>query len=203
MINNYNGDYTYMAENRTLQFMGLGYGNTAISITASINGQQFFSGEVQTVDQPLLPYTYDQSSQTILLTLPDSAGLNTDFSGNVPMSITATGDTNAYGVWFGVINSNYSASGNTRGTVDTYDQCYYGAPTNSDNTTDSRSNVAITGQEIPTPRPPGGVANWCVPVGQTLTYNLNIAIGRVGNITGNIANYTGPYTPMPMATQPA
>jgi hypothetical protein len=196
-----------MAENRTLQFMGLGYGNTPVTITASINGEQFFSGEVQTVDQPLYPYTDDSASQVVLFTLLDSEGLNTDFAGNVSMSVTTTGDANGYGVWYGMINSNYQAGNVTvipeAGTANFYDVCYTGNPSNSDNSTDSRSDVAITGQEIPYPRPTTGIANWCVPVGQTMTYNLNIGIGQIGNVRGNVSNYVGPYTPTAPVPSPA
>ena len=192
-----------MAENRTLQFIGLGYGNTPVSITASINGEQFFSGEVQTIDQPLYPYTYDSASQVVLFTLPDSVGLNTDFAGNVPMSVTTTGDANGYGVWYGVINSNYY-SGNAAidpgvGTANDYSACYTGNPPNSYNNTDCRSNVVINGQAIPGPYPAEGVLNWCVPVGQTMTYDLNMRIGEIVNGEsydwGNVDNYIGPYTP--------
>lgn len=181
-----------MAANRTFQFWGQGYGSDAATITASINSTQVYSGTVPTVDQPLptdnqpLP-----GSQSILFTIPNSALLNTDFAGSLPMTIEVTGGT---GVLFGVIDSNYYiGSGNLAGTVDNFAQCYNGTPTNSEGTPDPRSSVYVNGvQQVPPLVASLGCWTWIVPTVGTLTYNWNIGVGQVGNVLGVSANYTPP-----------
>lgn len=184
-----------MAENRTFQFYGVGYGSSPVSVTASINSTQIFSGAVPTVDQPVNPQpTPLPSDQVVLFTLPDSAVLNTDFAGSLPMTITVTGGS---GVLFGDIFSNYfigdPAAG--AGLGNTYGQNYTGNPINSESTPDPRSSVQIDGVTQVPPLPTSlGVWNWYIPANSTFTYNWNISVGQVANIQGNVTNYSGPYT---------
>jgi hypothetical protein len=184
-----------MASNRTFQFWGQGYGSETATITARVNSTQVYSGPVPTVDQPITPIPQPlPSAQVILFTIPDSALLNTDFSGSLPMVVQVTGGT---GVLFGLIDSNYYV-GNVEldpnaGTVDHFAQCYSGEPTNSEGTPDPRSSVQIDGvTQVPPLVPSLGCWTRIIPTGSTLTYNWNIGLGQAGNVVGNTSNYTPP-----------
>jgi hypothetical protein len=186
-----------MAQNRTFQFYGIGYGNTPVTVTARVNSTEIFSGEIPTIDQPIDPYPYptpEIANTTVLFSLADSALLNTDFAGSLPMTVVVTGGT---GVIFHYINCNYYP-GNVEqnpnaGTVNNFGQSYFGTPTNSEGTPDSRSSVAINGvQQVP-PLPPSPAQwAWLVPTESTMTYNWNISVGQVGNVLGDSSSYTAP-----------
>jgi hypothetical protein len=183
-----------MAQPRTFQFYGLAYGNSPVTITASINSTQIFSGPVNTVDLPMPDACPDQSAQVILFTIDNSAALNTDFAGSLPMTMVVSGGD---GVFVEQIFANYYVGNTvTSGTVDGFDQCYRGTPINSESSQDPRSSVVIGGVARTPQRPPDGTWGWGVPAGQTMTYNFNISIGRdsAGNTVGNISNYVGEYT---------
>jgi hypothetical protein len=183
-----------MAQNRTFQFYGLGYGNTPVSVTARINSTEIFSGEITTIDQPIDPWPYPPNAEvdtTVLFSLTDSALLNTDFAGSLPMTVIVTGGD---GAMFGLIDSNYY-TGNVEvdpnaGTVNNYSGCYSGMPANSNGTMDPRSSVAIDGtlQQVN----PQGCNIWLVSSGSTMTYNWNISVGQVGNVIGDSTTYTAP-----------
>ena len=185
-----------MAQNRTFQFYGIGCGNTPVTVTARVNSTEIFSGEIATIDQPVDPWPYPQPAEvdtTVLFSLTDSALLNTDFAGSLPMTVVVTGGE---GALFGEIKSNYYL-GNvdvtpTAGTVDNFAQCYQGIPANSNGTTDPRSSVAINGVDQPVALDPEGCNTWLVPTGSTMTYNWNISLGQVGNVVGDSATYTAP-----------
>ena len=182
-----------MAANRTFQFMGNGYGDTPVTVTATINSTIIFSGTVPTISG--VPDGYTPENHVVLFSV-DSADLNTDFSGNVPMTIVISGGNS---VNFGQINSNYYqgnvATDPNAGTVDHFDQCYNGTPINSHESQDPRSSVVIDGVTQTQVRPPDGTWNYSVSTGSTMTYNFNIGIGQVDTARGNAESYTGSFTP--------
>jgi hypothetical protein len=186
-----------MAANRTFQFYGIGYGNTPVTVTAQVNSTEIFSGEIATIDQPIDPYPYptpEIASTTVLFSLTDSALLNTDFAGSLPMTVVVTGGE---GALFNYISSNYYAGNIAQypnvGTADNFGPSYSGVPTNSEGTIDPRSSVAIDGiQQVPPLQPSTGCWAWLVPTGSTITYNWNIGIGQIGNVVGNFSSYTAP-----------
>jgi len=186
-----------MAANRTFQFCGIGYGNTPVTVTARVNSTEIFSGEIATIDQPINPVPYptpEIANTTVLFSLADSALLNTDFAGSLPMTVVVTGGE---GILLSEIQSNYY-QGNVQvnpnaGTVGNFAQCYNGTPTNSEGTPDPRSSVAIDGiQQVPPLEPSPGCWVWLIPAGSTMTYNWNIGLGQVGNAVGDSATYTAP-----------
>jgi hypothetical protein len=186
-----------MAQPRTFQFYGVAYGNSPVTITASINSTQIFSGTVHTIDQPFPDSCPNESDQVVLFTINDSAALNTDFAGSLPMTLVVSGGT---GAWVEQITCNYHASfpgyiGNriSAGNADGYAQCYYGNPTNSEGSLDPRSNVVINGVAQTPQRPPNGTWGWGIPTGETMTHNFNIGVGSVANVVGNTSAYTGDY----------
>jgi hypothetical protein len=98
MATNSNG---LVYENRTLQFYGCAYGNSNVSLNATINGSVVFSGEIPTVDSQI------SNNDTLLFSLENSVLFPTNWQGSLPMSITVTGGN---GVIFTDINSNYMRS---------------------------------------------------------------------------------------------
>ena len=91
-------------ENRTLQFYGAAYGDSNVSLTATINGTTVFSGEVATINAPILLPPVDLTSTTLLFSVDNSTLFPTNWCGSYPMSITVTG---GLGVVFGNIYCNY------------------------------------------------------------------------------------------------
>ena len=85
-------------ENRTLQFYGLAYGDSNVSLTATINDNIVFSGEVPTVNSQI------SNNDTLLFSLENSVLFPTNWQGSLPMRITVTGGN---GVIFNDIKSNY------------------------------------------------------------------------------------------------
>jgi hypothetical protein len=182
-----------MSQPRTFQFYGLAYGNSPVSITASINSTQIFSGTVNTLDQPF-PNS-SPSDPGILFTIDNSVALNTDFAGSLPMTLVVSGGD---GIWVQEIGVNYYL-GNAlpAGTADGFaNWCYTGNPASSEpGSSDSRSSVVINGVAQTPSRTPGNTGNfpWQIPAGQTMTHNFNIGVGAVANIAGNTQSYTGDY----------
>ena len=91
-------------ENRTLQFYGAAYGDSNVSLTATINGTTVFSGEVATINAPIPLPPVDLTSTTLLFSVDNSTLFPTNWCGSYPMSITVTG---GLGVVFGNIYCNY------------------------------------------------------------------------------------------------
>ena len=184
-----------MAENRTFHFMGQGYGSDPVTITASINSTQIYSGPIPTITGPAEPYpVVVPVDQVILFSIDNSAALNTDFAGSLPMTVVLSGGT---GVLFGSIDTNWTQGDYSylNGQVDQFGECYIGQPPNSDGSGDVRSSVTLNGTPWVISRPPDGYWNYYVPSDNTLTYNFNISLGQVGNVVGNTSSYTGVYTP--------
>lgn len=187
-----------MAANRTFQFRGLGYGDSNVTVTARVNSTQIFSGTITTVaGDPFGPEFYpipQVAYDTVAFTLNDSALLNTDFAGSLPMTIEISGGN---AVIFSEILSNYYPGNITTdpdaGTVDHFKQCYNGTPVNSESTPDPRSSVYINGTcQVPPLTSSLGCWCWAIPSPSTITYNWNIGLGQVGNVPGNSASYISP-----------
>ena len=93
-------------ENRTLQFYGYAYGDNNVSLTATINGNTVFSGEVPTINSPLPIPPIDSTNAVVLFSLPDSPLFPTNQAKSYTVSITVSG---GYGAIFTGICSNYAA----------------------------------------------------------------------------------------------
>ena len=151
-----------MTQPRTFQFYGVAYGNSPVTITASINSTQIFSGTVPTVDLPFPPNEPPAANaQGVLFTIDNSAALNTDFAGSLPMTLNITGGN---GIVVQNINCDYYQGNTTTdpsaGTVGNFGASYFGNPTNSENSKDSRSSVVINGVAQPAPsRSPSETGN--------------------------------------------
>ena len=101
-----NNGNTY--ENRTLQFRGLAYGDSNVSLTAIINGNVVFSGELPTINSPLPIPPVDRTNAGLLFSLPDSPLFPTNQAGSYTVSITVSG---GYGAIFTGIYNNYVRHG--------------------------------------------------------------------------------------------
>ena len=137
-------------ENRTLQFYGLAYGNSNVSLTATINGTTVFSGEVPTINSPVPPPPF--SNEVILFSIENSSLFPTNYSGAYPMSIAVSG---GYAAAFNDINCNYM-------------------PTNNVNTT-VMENSSISGNVLTV----GTVSSGTVAIGQMLTGTDIVANTRI------------------------
>jgi len=86
---------------RTIQFLGMGFGSSPATVTATANGTQIFSGTVTTVDQPVpaLPNLALEADQVVLFTYE----IDTAFTGEIPMTCAITNGT----VIFSEILANY------------------------------------------------------------------------------------------------
>ena len=101
-------------ENRTLQFYGYAYGDSNVSLTATINGTNVFSGEVPTINSPVPVPPIDFSNEVILFSIENSSLFPTNYAGSYPMSITVSG---GYAAAFNDIKCNYMLTGNVTTTV--------------------------------------------------------------------------------------
>ena len=90
--------------NRTIQFFGYAYGDVPVQLTASINGQQVFSGTVETLNESIPGGKVDMTNAPVLFSVDSSALFPTSFAGSYPMVVSvATG----YGVLLSETNCNY------------------------------------------------------------------------------------------------
>ena len=99
-------------EYRTLQFYGLAYGDSNVSLTATIDGTTVFSGEVPTINSIMPPPPVDFS--VILFSIENSTLFPTNYSGTYPMSITVSG---GYAATFNEIKCNYTPTSNVTTAV--------------------------------------------------------------------------------------
>jgi hypothetical protein len=187
-----------MAANRTFQFHGIAYGDSPVTVTAKVNSTQIFSGTITTLPgnlpEPDYP-TPQEAYDTVAFSLVDSALLNTDFAGSLPMTIEISGGngvifTNIFGNWFLGVNPGPTTKS---GQAEYFGTSYRGTPVNSESTIDPRSSVYINSTQQVPPLPPSQ-STWCwaIPSPATMTYNWNIGVGQVGNVPGNSSNYTSP-----------
>lgn len=152
------------APTRTLQFFGQGYGDTPVTLVASINGTELFNGTVSTVSGTP-PLGLDLASQVLLFSVPFVGGA--EGRGAFPMTVAVSGGNS---VMLGIVKGNYEPNNTaTNSGPDVFGGVFNG---------DARSDVAIDGvvQPVPT-REEGkkGSYAWTVPTGSTLSYNLNLA----------------------------
>jgi hypothetical protein len=177
--------------NRTLQFLGGAYGNSNVTITATIDNVIVFNSTVATLDQEA-PSTGDVTKpMPVLFSVENSDQFPVDFAGSKSMSVAVSGGDS---VILDSVLCNYMLNatasnvanvatinyGNATGFI----ACYNGNPSNSEGTFDTRSGVAINGVvQVPDLAPKSqGTWTWAVNTGNTLTCNLNVSAGDVGNV---------------------
>lgn len=174
-----------MANTRTLRFLGLGYGSTPATITAAVNGNVVYNGQVPSVNQAGPAGPLDLADQEILF---EYTGLPLDFSGNLPVTIQVTGgemivigETLAnFARIINKLNNTEDTSG-AEGFVRTY-RLPDGVVASETAPYDERSNVTIDGEPVsaPVPRSAGKTGTWFykVAVGSTITFDTKIDAGR-------------------------
>jgi hypothetical protein len=168
--------------NRNLQFYGFAYGDTPVTLDVKINGQQVFLNTVSTIPGEVPP-PYDVVCNQVLFEVNSTDLFPTTFSGSYSHSIEVSGGA---GILIESVFSNYMAQGNITapipGNATAFSSVFQkSGPTNSENTPDVRSSVAIDGT---TQVPPlvASKATWCwqVAAGSNISCNLNISTGNVG-----------------------
>lgn len=170
--------------NRTLQFLGLAYGNSDVTITATIDNVVVYNDTVATSDKEMLGTRTDWTTTNQLFAVENSDQFPIEFSGSRVMSITVSGGE---GIFLTHVLSNYMAQytqvGNifesTPGNAATFFECYTGKPTNSEETSDCRSNVVIDGVAPEPYVKSTGIWTWQVNNGSTLVCNLSVGLGNV------------------------
>lgn len=164
--------------NRTVQFRGFGVGTTPTSITAFFNGSQVFSGEITTLADPVPgadPTDLDTVPTMFTVEIPISQ------SGNVDMSITATGNP----VTLAQVWANYCIMANVTGNTTTSSSSgatgYQNIFRSQTGPSDARANVVINGVPQTVTAEQRGDLNgtwwWTLSDGSTATYTLQITAG--------------------------
>ena len=168
--------------NRNLQFYGFAYGDTPVTLDVKINGQQVFLNTVSTIPGEVPP-SYDVVCNQVLFEVNSTDLFPTTFSGSYSHSIEVSGGA---GILIENVFSNYMVHGNVNapipGSANVFSSVYRGGiPTNSENTPDVRSSVAIDGTtQVPPLVASKGVWTWQVAAGSNISCNLNISAGNVG-----------------------
>ena len=148
---------------RTLQFFGQAYGNTPVTMVASIDGTELFNGTVSTVAGPA-PLGLDTTEQTLLFTI--SFPGDAEGRGSFPMTVAVNGGDSAI---LGIVKANYEPIADGNRGPDIFGPVFNG---------DARSNVAIDGVVQPVPVVEDGKKGsyaWLVHSGSVLSHNLNLA----------------------------
>jgi hypothetical protein len=145
--------------NKTLQFLGNGYGPTGTSaaVVVTFNGNAVFTGSIPTIYNAGEPLKAPDEMQPLFtVEVPE------DLFGTFPMTVQVTaGDQ----VDLTQILSNLN---NEAGNVNVFGVMGTGS--------DNRSNVVINGvaQSIPEPRAEDGEWTWSIPAGGTMNCDINV-----------------------------
>ena len=165
---------------RTVQFLGQGYSTppaeglalTPCTITATVSGNQVFSGTIATLESSDILRLPGEQQVLFTFEIPLVTG-NVPYT--LPVSLAITGDD----VYLEQIDANYNNNaGNTTGPTG------FGAISSGD----ARSNVVVTNATYvstppPDPRPPGTEGTWGWEIetaaGQTstMTFDMNVQPG--------------------------
>jgi len=172
--------------NRTLQFLGAAYGNSDVTVTATIDNVVVYNNTVTTIDAEMPPPETVATLQPVLFSVENSDQFPIEFAGSRVMSVTVTGGegiflTNVlcnYINWFSLVGNVWTTH---PGNASTFSSCYIlETPTNSEGTSDCRSSVVLNGNvQVPPLTPSTGTWTWTVYDGSTLVCNLNVSLGNV------------------------
>jgi len=163
--------------NRTVQILGVAYGSSPTSMTATWNGNQIFSGTVTTQNTPApAPGTlHTEVTPGVLFTFE----VPMDATGNIGMTTSMENNT----VLLADIRANYCNIANVVGNTVTWVSSGangFGS-ISSYQVNDIRSDVTINGlpQSIPNPQTePSGTWWFIVPAGSALSCQVSVQAGR-------------------------
>jgi hypothetical protein len=162
--------------NRTVQILGVAYGSSPVSMTATWSGNQIFSGTVPTQNTPAPTPTTPLGDVTpgVLFTFE----IPIDATGNIGMTTSVENNT----VLLGDILANYCNVANVVGNTVTYISSGangFGSISSYD-VDDERSEVSINGitQSIPDPKTdPAGTWWFILPGGSDLSCQVSVRPG--------------------------
>jgi hypothetical protein len=150
--------------NRTVKILGWGMGSSPATITAKLDGETVFSGDVDLVEM-----TKDNESEQTAPTL-FTFEIPMDFAGSKNMSISVSKAS----VRFGQIVANYTKVGD-HGFSTGLDEYSDVVEFNSAYIRDPRSNVTINGEKHEADRTLGkGTWHWTVTPGSTFEHTLTV-----------------------------
>jgi hypothetical protein len=166
---------------RTLQFLGQGWGSSPVSVTATINGSTVYTGNIDTKVKPAGWYALPYTDQVVLFTVdfddtrydndgnPTWAGATDDpptpaETISFPMTISVTGGD---GFTFGQVNISQNADQTT------FIYCY----SNTDLDGECRLEVTLDGEAVtpPGPRPSTEDGAWFWNVAESIQFDLRIS----------------------------
>jgi len=152
---------------------GIILGNTNSNYMLSASNQVEFSGSISGT-------TLNVSSVTSGEILPGQTIYNNVITAGTTI-ISGNGSTWQINGSHSQVTSEAIINGATfvTGTVDQFNSCFNGTPTNSESTEDSRSSVQINGVPQTPPRDSNssGQWTWLVEAGSTIEYNFNVSVG--------------------------
>ena len=155
---------------RTFKVLGWGAGFTPASITAKLDGETVFSGEVELLDFANHNQTEDVAPVLFTFELP------VDYEGYRHMSVTVDDAI----VRFGHIVANYTEFENDPEFSSSGAECYLDISVLDDGVLDPRSNVKINGVEQTADRTLGaGTWHWHVMPGSTFEHDFFVPMGLV------------------------
>ena len=169
--------------NRNLQFYGIAYGDTPVTLDVKINGQQVFLNTVSTTPGEIPVDTYDTVCDQVLFEINDTSLLPTTFGGSYSHSIEVSGGSgiliqNVFANYMQNFSGNIGYAGNATSFLTVYRNS---TPTNSEGTPDVRSSVLIDGiTQVPPCDTSKGIWAWKVFSGSNLSCNLNISPANAG-----------------------
>jgi hypothetical protein len=171
--------------NRTLKFLGTAYGDSDVTIKATIDNVVVYNSTVTTLDEPP-PVSEDiVKPQPVLFSVENSDQFPTTFAGTLTMTVEVTGGEIAFldqvlcNYMTGREDLNDDTSPVIPGNATRFLPCYHGTPTNSEGTGDCRSNVTLNGNvQVPPLPASAGTLTWGVPNGSILACNFNISRGH-------------------------
>lgn len=186
---------------RTFIQQGRGYGSDPVSVVASLDGNQIFSGTIPTLDQPVpnLPFDFDSFSGANLFTWTTEL----EFQGTMAYQITVTGGTLILGYTVANYTGNNEAPSpefdvGEPGTAENYGYFYASGGLSPDPAEvppliwDPMTEVTINGvsrTQYRTSDEDVGQFFWTLPAGSIFAATLNINAGWVAGTTPPVRPY--------------
>jgi len=184
---------------RTFIQQGQGYGSSPVSIVASLDGNQIFSGPITTVDQPVPNLPFDSFTGANLFTWTNEI----EFQGTQSYVITVTGGT----MILGLTVANYTGTGEAPtpefdvgepGTAENFGYFYASGGLGPDpqdvppQIWDPLSDITINGvskTQFRTSDNDVGQFFWTLPAGSTFAATLNVNAGWMSGTTPPVRPY--------------
>lgn len=166
---------------RTVQILGVAFGETPATVIATLDGNTIFNGTVTTRNEPIPTSNWTQlmNEWTPLFTFE----IPMDFEGTIPMTCETSGSP----VVFGTIAANYSnvwVYGNVEANIPGYAESSGPDGYAVIHSHDPRINTTLNGQPFTPERGASATGTWwwIIAESNVLGYDLHItSAGNIGN----------------------